>query len=181
MNRNYYSRRIRVHGEEYIQKQNSTIKPFSVYDTRNIVMSTVTPVMPVGTLIAPLSDPTREFIVQSMAVKKYNEEYQLLPINCRGTLSRFDSSGAKDTFGRATVETATMIYSDVPLYLYSSSDPSDQNTPDRSATKTDYRFSVPTGYSIKPKDRLLIGDSTLTVTAIILTPGLMTTFEALDA
>jgi len=137
--------------------------------------------MPVGTLIAPLSDPTREFIVQSMAVKKYNEEYQLLPINCRGTLSRFDSSGAKDTFGRATVETATMIYADVPLYLHNSANPTDQNTPDRSATKTDYRFSVPTGYSIKPKDRLLIGDSTLIVTSILIQPDNLPAFEAQDA
>jgi hypothetical protein len=69
---------------------------------------------------------------------------------------------------------------DIPLYLHQAVDPTDQISPDRSATKTTYRFSAPNGYTIKPKDRLTVGDTTMIVTVGLVTPDSLPTFEAQD-
>jgi hypothetical protein len=181
MNRNYISRRIRRHGITYILKQGATVQSFSAYmKTGNLLWVTALE-LPAGSLIAPLARPDREYIVASMEDKKLYEEYQLLKINCRGTLARFDTITGRDSFGRSTSTEATPIYLDLPLYLHNSANPTDKSTAAISASSTVYRFTTPTGYTVKPKDQIHIGDSVLTVTSIILTPDNLPTFEAQDA
>lgn len=180
MNRNYISRRIRRHGVSYILKHGNTLQPFSGYLKNGNLLWVTALELPTGSLIAPLSRPTREYIVSGMTDQKLWEEYSLLKINCRGTLARFSDTGTKDTFGRATTETATPVYLDLPLFLHQSVNPTDQSTPDRSATRTGYRFSMPSGYTVRPKDRLIIGDTEMIVTTILIQPDNLQTFEAQD-
>jgi len=181
MHRNYLARRIRRHGTEYILKQGNTLQPFSAYLKNGNTLMVTALELPTGSLIAPLARPDREYLVAGMEDLKLYELYSLQRINCRASLARFDATGAKDTFGRPAATGATLIYSDIPLYLHPSVNPTDQTTAAISATSTTYRFSVPNGFTIRSKDQLYIGDSTLTVTALLVQPDGITSFTAQDS
>ena len=180
MTRNYIALRIKRHGTIFILKQPTNSQPFPAYLKNGNQLWVTAIQLSVGSLIAPLSRPTSEYIVATMTDQKFYEEYQLLKVNCRGSLFRFDTT-ARDTFGRSINESADLVYLDLPLCLYQSAAPKDQINPAISSTCTVYRFTTATGYEVRTKDQLHIGDTNLTITALLIQPDGLLTFEAVNA
>jgi hypothetical protein len=178
VNRNYIGRRIKRHGAEYIIKHDNQLQPFYGYLKGSILMVAAIALLP-GQLIAPLGRPDREFIVGAATDKILYEEYTLLKVNCRGTLTRFDNDGIKDTFGRPTSNSPATIYSVMPLHLHTQDSIKETTTPDRSAAQSTYKFAAPTGFTVRQNDRLQIGGTLLNVTTITLAPDGLTSFTTM--
>jgi len=144
----------------------------------NRTISNADSVLSLGDLVHPASDPLRLYVVTEKFNLHFHENYSLRKITNYGSLYRFVDSPARDKFGKLLNPEPTLINLAVPLALLPSDKSSDDTSADRVNTKTTYTVITSDFYSVKINDRLEIGDMTLTITEILLSPSGILKFAA---
>lgn len=175
MNRNTFSRRIRVRGDIFIldHTPNSLqTSPFHGYlDTDNLLMVTDLS-LHIGSIIHGQRSPEVKYLVTNCNYTKYYDEYSTLMINCESTLSRFSKTNPTDTFGRSSVELPELLIEKLPLHLLNSIGGADhlKNSPRPDNPKSViYELLTSSSFDLHINDRLTFSSNiTLVITDFLL-------------
>lgn len=144
----------------------------------NRTLSNVDSSLALGDLLHPTEDPLQLYLITERLQQTFHEDYKILPTTNYGQLYRFTDSTAKDTFGRPATTAPALIYAAIPLVLLPSESRQADDSPDRSATTVSYVFQTSDVFQLHPKDRLVVGEQTLIVSAILLAPEGILKFTA---
>lgn len=182
MNRNAIAKSIRRHGDTYFVLSRQTpgdLLPAECFlKPSNLQLWCSDRQLAAGDLMHPIGKPDRLFLVTERRDLRLYEEYEVRRISHRAQLLRFGTDDTRDTFGRPTTSTPSMVYSDLPVYLLPATSDSNQNTPDRSTTATSYNFLTSDRFQVQPKDRLTVGNQNLVVDSIQLSASGLLQFTA---
>ena len=151
----------------------------AVLNAANVILSVSEIPLEIGAIIHPLSSPQSLLLIVDTNLVTYYDDHTVRKLKLSGTVSRFSGdSTAKDTFGRPVSSEPQNIYTSMPLYLHPKETGTDDNSPDRAASKTVYEFSTSDSFVILPLDRQVVGALSLVVTAPILAPSGLCSFRA---
>ena len=134
-------------------------------------------VLSAGDILAMVRKPDVLYLVTNTASNRFYSDVTVVKVNCLADVSRF-TDGPRDTFGRVTESTPTVIATSVPLYFDTATTSRDQRSPDRSTTETGYTFTTSSVFDIRPKDRLSVCNLSLIVTTLLLSVEGVTEFKA---
>lgn len=146
--------------------------------TDNKQLSNADSSLNIGDLLHPMSDPLKLFLITERLECTAYENYKVSRVTNHASIFRFVEDTARDKFGKLITTEPTLIYPAVPLVLVPAEKQQNDNAPDRASEKISYVFQSSDVYLVKPKDRLEIGNQTLVVTSIHITPTGLLQFSA---